>query len=169
MTRRSIWDQIRVLATILVVASARVNTFAGARAAGAGMAAGGCHPVGLPLDTLRPAGCTDVVPDPAGRGELPLACTLGPADGAERLRRWQRLAAVGAPVARLAGHRLEVRYQPRPGVLAELQSLARAEAGCCAFAEWAVTERDGQPTLVVATEPDAPERVRPIAALFGAT
>ncbi len=120
------------------------------------------------IDKPGPPGCTDVVPDPADHGELPLACTLGPADGAERLRRWQRLAAVGAPVARLAGHQLEVRYQPGPGVLAELQSLARAEAGCCAFVEWAVTERDGQPTLVVAAEPDAPERVGPIAALFGA-
>jgi hypothetical protein len=109
-----------------------------------------------------------VLPEPAGRSELPLACTLGPADGAERFRRWQQLAAVAAPTARVAGHRLEVRYQPGPGVLEELQSLAGAEAECCTFAEWAVTEQDGTPTLLVAAGPDAPERIEPIAALFGA-
>jgi hypothetical protein len=110
-----------------------------------------------------------VLPEPAGRSELPLACTLGPADGAERFRRWQQLAAVAAPTVRVAGHRLEVRYQPAwAGRLKELQSLAGAEAECCTFAEWAVTEQDGTPTLLVAAGPDASERIEPIAALFGA-
>jgi hypothetical protein len=113
-------------------------------------------------------GCSEVVPDTGGRAELPLACTLGSADGAERIRRWQQLAAVGVPVVRLAGHRLEVRYRPEPGVLKELQSLARAEAECCAFVEWAVTEQDGNPTLLVRAEQDDPECIAPIAALFGA-
>jgi hypothetical protein len=108
------------------------------------------------------------MPEPAGRIDLPLACTLGPGDGAERLRRWQRLAASAAPVARLAGHQLEVRYVPGPGVAEELQSLASAEAECCSFVGWTVTEQAGSPTLVVAAEPHAPERIRPIAALFGA-
>jgi len=107
------------------------------------------------------------MPEPADRSELPLACTLRPEEGAERLRRWQQLAAAAAPAARLAGHQLVVRYQPGPGVLEELRSLARAEAGCCAFAEWAVTERDGFLILIVAAEPDAPERIAPIADLFG--
>jgi hypothetical protein len=52
--------------------------------------------------------------------------------------------------------------------LKELQSLAGAEAECCTFAEWAVTEQDGTPTLLVAAGPDASERIEPIAALFGA-
>ena len=107
------------------------------------------------------------MPDRADRVGLPLACTLGPGDGAARLRRWQHLAVAAGPVARLAGHRLEVRYQRGPGVLEELQSLARAEAECCSFVGWLVTEREGSPTLVIAAEPDAPERIRPIAALFG--
>jgi hypothetical protein len=120
------------------------------------------------LDRLRPPRCTEVVPDTGGRAELPLACALGSADGAERIHRWQQLAAVGVPVARLAGHQLEVRYRPGPGVLEELQSLARAEAECCAFAEWAVTDQDGNPTLLVRAGQDAGESVAAIAALFGA-
>jgi hypothetical protein len=108
------------------------------------------------------------VPDAGGRDVLPLACTLGSADGADRIRRWQQLAAIGMPVARLAGYQLEVRYRPEPGVLKELQSLARAEAECCAFAEWVVAEQDGNPTLLVRVEQDAPESIGLIAALFGA-
>jgi hypothetical protein len=107
------------------------------------------------------------MPEPARPGELPLACALGPADGAARHRRWQRLADQAAPAARLAGHQLEVRYQPGPGVLDELRSLARAESECCSFVAWAVTEQAGNPVLIVTADPDAPERIGPIAALFG--
>ena len=81
------------------------------------------------------------MPDPDGRAELPVACTLGPADGAERMRRWQRLAAAADPVSRREEGRLVVRYQPMPGVLEELRDLAGAEADCCSFADWAVTEQ----------------------------
>ncbi len=59
-------------------------------------------------------------------------------------------------------------YQPGPGVLGELRDLAVAEADCCSFAEWTVTEPAGHPVLVVSAGPGAPERIEPIAALFGA-
>ncbi len=107
------------------------------------------------------------MPESAGRAELPPACTLDAGDGAERLHRWQQLAVAAAPAARLAGHRLEVRYQPGTGVLAELQALARAEAECCAFADWSVTQDGGTPVLLVTAGPGAPSRRAPIAALFG--
>jgi hypothetical protein len=102
---------------------------------------------------------------PEGHAELPVACTLAPGDGAERLRRWQRLAATAAPVSQLSGGRLEVRFTPGPGVLDELRSLAAAEADCCAFAGWTVSEQAGQPVLAVSADP---ETIQPIAALFGA-
>jgi hypothetical protein len=100
--------------------------------------------------------------------DLPLACTLGATDGAERSRRWRQLAADASPVARRIEGRLEVRYQPGPGVLDELRALATAEAECCSFVAWTVTERAGDPTLVVSAPADKPENVEPIAALFGA-
>jgi|HubBroStandDraft_4_1064222.scaffolds.fasta_scaffold1418812_2 hypothetical protein len=43
-----------------------------------------------------------------------------------------------------------------------------AEAECCAFVAWAVTEQAGHPTLVVSAPPDAPGNIEPIATLFGA-
>ena len=100
--------------------------------------------------------------------DLPLACTLGPVDGADRSRRWRQLAAEAAPVARRTEGRLEIRYQPGPGVLDELSALAAAEAECCAFVDWAVTEQAGEPTLVVSAPADAPGNIEPIAAMFKA-
>ncbi len=100
--------------------------------------------------------------------DLPLACTLGVTDGAERSRRWRQLAAEAAPVVRRTGARVEVRYQPGPGVLDELRALAAAEAECCSFVSWAVTEQAGDPTLIVSAPADAPGNIEPIAALFGA-
>jgi hypothetical protein len=99
---------------------------------------------------------------------VPLACTLGPIDGAERSRRWRQLAAEAAPVARRTEGRLEVRYQPGPGVLAELAALAAAEAGCCSFVDWTVTEQAGDPTLVVSAPVGQPGNIEPIAAMFKA-
>jgi hypothetical protein len=100
--------------------------------------------------------------------DLPLACTLGPIDGAGRSRRWRQLAAEAAPVARRTEGRLEVRYQPGPGVLAELAALAAAEAECCSFVDWAVTEQAGDPTLIVSAPADQPGNIEPIAAMFKA-
>ena len=100
--------------------------------------------------------------------DLPLACTLGPVDGADRSRRWRQLAADAAPVARRTEGRLEIRYQPGPGVLDELFALAAAEAECCSFVDWAVTEQAGEPTLVVSAPADAPGNIEPIAAMFKA-
>lgn len=100
--------------------------------------------------------------------DLPLACTLGPVDGAGRSRRWRQLAADAAPVARRTEGRLEIRYQPGPGVLDELSALAAAEADCCAFVAWAVTEQAGDPILVVSAPADAPDNIDSIATMFGA-
>ena len=79
--------------------------------------------------------------------ELPLACTLGPDDGAMRIDRWQALADTATPSARRVGHQLEVRYQPGPGVREELEALAAAEAKCCSFVTWAVTQEGVHPVL----------------------
>lgn len=108
------------------------------------------------------------LPGPASHAELPLACTLGPDDGPARLRRWQHLADTAAPSARRVGHRLEVRYQPGPGVREELEALAAAEARCCSFVAWAVTA-DGALVLHVTANPGTPDDIAPIASLFGAS
>jgi hypothetical protein len=84
------------------------------------------------------------------------------------MRRWQDLAQKGHPSARRSGHRLEVRYQPEPGVREELEALAAAERQCCAFVAWDVSQEGRDPVLHVIADPSAPDDVAPIAALFGA-
>lgn len=107
--------------------------------------------------------------DSADRDVLPVACNLGPDDGPARLRRWQLLADRANPIALLDGPRLEVRYEPGPGVREELEALAAAEAECCSFLRWCVTQDGAASLLLVAADPETPDAVMAIAALFGAS
>jgi hypothetical protein len=84
------------------------------------------------------------------------------------MRRWQALAERGRASARRSGPRLEVRYQPEPGVREELEALVAAERQCCGFVAWEVSEDGGDPVLQVTAAPTAPEDLAPVAALFGA-
>jgi hypothetical protein len=99
---------------------------------------------------------------------LPIACTLVPGDGPERLRRWRALAARGRQVARLNHNVLEVRYSLEPSVWSELQELAAAERQCCAFVTWTVSQERDQAILRVLADPQRPEDLTGIASLFGA-
>jgi hypothetical protein len=109
--------------------------------------------------------------DAAGAAEhpdLPIACMLGADDGPPRMRRWQALAERGRPNARRSGHRVEVHYQPEPGVREELEALVAAERQCCPFVAWDVRDEGSQPVLYVTADPSAPDDVASIAVLFGA-
>jgi hypothetical protein len=113
-------------------------------------------------------GMTGAVDADASAATQPLACTLGPDEGAARMRRWQALAERGRPSARRSGHRLQVRYRPAPGIRDELEALATAERRCCSFVAWEVGQVGHQPVLRVTADPSTPDDVAPIAALFGA-
>jgi hypothetical protein len=104
----------------------------------------------------------------AAHTKMPVACTLGPDDGPARLARWKALHASTAPISRLVGHELEVRYRAAPGVREELQELAIAEQSCCAFLEWHVIDDHGQPVLRVVASDGSLEALATIAAIFGA-
>lgn len=101
-----------------------------------------------------------------GRGELPVACTLGPTDGAERRRRWQRLHQMAAPTTQVADGQLQVQYRPGPGVREELQDLATAEQACCPFVDWKVVDHAAGPVLEVTAPAGSPDALEPIVALF---
>jgi hypothetical protein len=107
-------------------------------------------------------------PDPHNRIELPVACALGPNDGAARMARWERLAQRAAPSAQRLGRELEVSYAAASGVREELEALAAAEAECCAFVTWTVAQDGERVVLRVTADPQRPDDVAPIAALVGA-
>lgn len=100
--------------------------------------------------------------------ELPISCTLGPNDGAERRRRWEALAEAGAASTHRSGHRLEVRYRAEPGVRDELEALAAAERDCCSFVTWDVSHERDEAVLHVRADPERPADLNAIAILFAA-
>jgi len=100
--------------------------------------------------------------------QLPIACTLGPNDGAARIQRWEALSAKGRLSARRSGHLLEVRYEPEPGLREKLQALAAAERQCCSFADWKVTQEQDHVVLHIRADPTRPNDIAALAALFRA-
>jgi hypothetical protein len=100
--------------------------------------------------------------------QLPIACTLGPDDGAARMQRWEALSAKARPSARRSGHLLEVRYRPEPGIHEELQALAAAERQCCSFADWKVTQEQDHVVLHIRADPAHPNDIAVLAHLFRA-
>lgn len=126
------------------------------------------HRPPAPLLPLVPAPVEAAPVAPESAAELPTACDLEPANGADRMRRWQHLAAAAAPTAVRRGGTLEVRYRDEPGVLGELQDLAAAESTCCGHLSWQVVDDGGEPLLRVDAAPDTPEDIQEVATLFGA-
>jgi hypothetical protein len=103
----------------------------------------------------------------ADPSQLPIACTLGPSDGAERMRRWRALVNRGGPIVTRDGPVLQLRFRPSARTPGELAWLAAAEQDCCAFVTWTVVEDDGNPVLRIVADPDRPDDVAAVAALFG--
>jgi hypothetical protein len=83
-----------------------------------------------------------VSPAPDERPLLPIACTLGPQDGAARLEEWRQItASVGLGRTNTPGQ-LTLRFRDDSGVGDELRRLVDAERACCAFLGWEVTHVD---------------------------
>lgn len=74
---------------------------------------------------------------------IPIACSLGQADLADRERRWHALADRAIIDLAPTGYGLRMRFRAEPGVEAELHQLAALERDCCAFADWAVRADSG--------------------------
>jgi hypothetical protein len=88
-----------------------------------------------------------------GNSQLPVACTLGPTDGAERLAEWRRIAALAGAGRQLGSGMLVLSFRELPGVGPELERLVTAERECCAFLGWEL-RRDGDAWQVLVTGPD---------------
>jgi hypothetical protein len=86
------------------------------------------------------------------RGELPIACTLGPVDGAQRISDWRRLGEEFG-VGRVGDDgEVTVRFRDAAGVKLELERLAAAERICCPFLSWKVVRTSSELQLVISGE-----------------
>jgi hypothetical protein len=87
--------------------------------------------------------------DAGERAHLPIACTLGPADGIERMQQWHALLASNhLGTTRPEGY-LEVRFRDDDAAETELPRLVAAERECCSFVDWSVAAREGQLVLTL--------------------
>ena len=84
---------------------------------------------------------------------VPVACTLGVADGADQVRRWTELNSRSlVRRSREAEERLLV-YRADDPTRAELEALVSTERTCCAFLGWQVEEQDGELRLRITGAP----------------
>jgi hypothetical protein len=96
-----------------------------------------------------------VTTPPSGQPSLPVACTLGPFDGVQRLQQWQHLASVAGVGRTAARGAVTLRFHDLPEVGAELERLVAAEALCCDFLGWELRQVDDEWHVVITgTEAD---------------
>lgn len=82
--------------------------------------------------------------DAGERAILPIACTLGPVDGADRMRQWQALLTSHRVGRDRGDGYLEVRFRADDDAARQLERLVSGERDCCSFVDWSVTPQDGE-------------------------
>jgi hypothetical protein len=87
--------------------------------------------------------------DAGQRSSLPIACTLGPDDGADRLREWRTLLMSHRTGRNRGDGYLEVRFRTDDEAARQLDRLVAAERDCCSFVDWSVDSRDGELVLTI--------------------
>jgi hypothetical protein len=101
---------------------------------------------------------------PSEPESVPVACSLGQSDLAERARRWSELAERALTGVSPTERGLRLTFAAAPGAGNELEALAAAERECCAFATWSVRAADGE--LVLEVSGDSPEAITAVQAMF---
>ncbi len=91
--------------------------------------------------------------------ELPIACTLGPADAQTRQQRWLAVAHDALLTSERTSDGARQIYRADPAVQQELKELIDLEAQCCAFLDFNLTHGDDRLTLEVSGPPEAGEIV----------
>ena len=104
--------------------------------------------------------------NPVTQAELPVRLHPGPADGRDRIERWAALHDLSHPTVTRDVGRLELRYDPAPGVYDELVALAAAEQDCCGFVTWQVARDDDVPVLTVTAPAGDPTALDAITAVL---
>jgi hypothetical protein len=71
-----------------------------------------------------------------GRMSLPIACTLGPSEGAQRVQEWQRLMKERGSGREWTAGQVILYFEDVPAVSIELPRLVALERSCCGFLDW---------------------------------
>jgi hypothetical protein len=85
---------------------------------------------------------------------LPVACTLGAIDGAQRVEEWRRLSTAAGLGRGVAGGKLTLRFRDVDGVGEELDRLVSSERECCAFLGWELVHSGAEWHVHITGSPD---------------
>lgn len=96
----------------------------------------------------------------ADHAEPSIACTLLPAQLADRRAAWERLIERALCQRRPIPEGMQLIFGTREGVENELRELAQLEAGCCSFADWKVQRRGDEVALEVTARGEGVAAVR---------
>jgi len=86
---------------------------------------------------------------------LPIACTLSPADAAQRAGEWRRLAAAALVERERSPGRALLRFRDGDEVEPALRRLVEAERECCAFLDLRLGRDRDTLTLEISGPPQA--------------
>ena len=81
---------------------------------------------------------------PGQRELLPIACTIGAAEGPQRLREWQEVAAVAGIGRTTTEGKVTLIFRDLAGVREDLERLVAAERLCCGFLDWRLVPAEGR-------------------------
>jgi hypothetical protein len=118
----------------------------------------------MPLD-LKP-GSRARLP---GMTEIPVACTLSPAQMKGRGEEIRALGRAALLSVECAERRATLRFRPGPEVRERVGAIVAAEGECCAFLDFTVSSGEEDTTVVTIEAPEGGEAVvRELAYLFAA-
>lgn len=87
--------------------------------------------------------------------DIPIACSLGAGDLAQRLTEIGEVGADSLISREADGDRHLLRFRADADSRRRLEEIVAAEAECCAFLDLALSERDGELVLSIAAPSDA--------------
>ena len=86
---------------------------------------------------------------------LPIACTLGPDDGAQRMDDWRRIVGIASAGSETRPGMLILRFRDEPTVAEELARLVAAERDCCGFLGWKLVQSREEWQVEITGDDDA--------------
>lgn len=85
--------------------------------------------------------------------DLPIACTLGPAELSQRGDEIRALGRDGLEAVERGERRVALRFRPDPAIRARVEAIVAAESRCCAFLDFKIArEEDATAVTIVAPE-----------------
>jgi hypothetical protein len=98
--------------------------------------------------------------------DLPIACTLEPAEMPQRGAEIRALGRDGLEAAERGEGSVTLRFRPDPSIRERVEAIVAAESKCCAFLGFSLTEAE-QATVLTITAPEGAEAaLHDLAGLF---